>query len=103
VTDVSELFDGSIQLITSLSPNFPNPFGEATTVVYTVARPSRVRLTVYDVTGRRVSTLVDEPQPAGRYGVRWDGAAATPKGFRLRPVSICTGLMSGPGPRPARC
>ena len=32
-----------------------------------------VRLEVYDLTGRRVRTLVDESRPAGRYEVTWNG------------------------------
>jgi len=74
VTDTSELLDGSIQLVNSMSPNFPNPFDDATTIFYTVARPAPVRLTLYDVTGRKVTDLVDKTtQPSGRYRVRWSG------------------------------
>jgi hypothetical protein len=46
--------------------NYPNPFQARTTIAYTVAEPSAVRLTVYDLRGRRVRTLVDEQQEPGR-------------------------------------
>lgn len=36
-------------------------------------RPVRVNLGIYDLTGRLIRTLVDEPQNAGYYQVSWDG------------------------------
>ena len=56
-----------------LSTGFPNPFRDATTFAFGVARPSAVRLRLFDVTGRRVATLVDETLPAGRFARRWSG------------------------------
>jgi hypothetical protein len=51
---------------------YPNPFAQSVTIRYTtVAGP--VRLTVYDVLGRRVRTLLNHAQPAGTHTVRWDG------------------------------
>jgi len=56
-----------------LGQSFPNPFHASTTIEYTVESPSIVRLVVYDVSGRRVRTLVDTPQLAGPRSVQWDG------------------------------
>lgn len=47
--------------------NFPNPFSTGTTIEYSVATPSHVRLKVYDVAGREVITLVDTRLGPGRY------------------------------------
>ncbi len=56
--------------------NFPNPFTAGTTIHFTVARQSHVRLQVFDVLGRLVATLVDGPRASGRYTVVWEVAAA---------------------------
>jgi len=60
----------------SLGPNYPNPFNPSTIIEYTLARRSRVAITVYNMLGREVTTLVDAFKPAGRYTVAWDGTAA---------------------------
>ena len=51
----------------------PNPFGEATAVRWQLARNSRVRVDVFDVRGRRVTTLLDATRTAGPGEVRWAG------------------------------
>ena len=61
-----------------LEASRPNPFRSATDIVYEVAAPTRVTLAVFDVTGRRVRTLVDETvAQAGRYRVTWDGRTSS--------------------------
>jgi hypothetical protein len=58
----------------ALHQNAPNPFNPQTVIRYDVPVPGgKVNLTVYDVSGRLVRTLVDAVQPAGRHSVRWDG------------------------------
>lgn len=56
-----------------LLENYPNPFREATTIAYEVDRAGPVTLTVYDLLGRTVVTLVDAPHTAGRHEAAWDG------------------------------
>ena len=51
----------------------PNPFHPRTTLTFAVPRPGHVRLSVYDVEGRLVRTLVNESRPAGRQSVSWEG------------------------------
>ncbi|MGB6032802.1 MAG: fibronectin type III domain-containing protein, partial [Bacteroidota bacterium] len=57
-----------------LSQNFPNPFNPLTTIGYSLPAPSRVRLTLYDLVGREVATLVDGIQLGGRRSVVLDGS-----------------------------
>ncbi len=56
-----------------LSQTYPNPFTEATTIAYQLSARSPVTITVYDLLGRRVRTLVDEHQGPGARVVVWDG------------------------------
>jgi len=53
--------------------NYPNPFNPKTTIEYQLAKPSHVRVTIYNQLGRVVTTLVNEPQGAGRKSIIWDG------------------------------
>ena len=56
----------------SLADNFPNPFNPATTIQYALPQAADVELTVYNVVGQPVRTLVAEYQSAGHYAVEWD-------------------------------
>jgi len=60
---------------TSLEQNHPNPFNPTTTIRYTIAEPSHVRLRVYSVSGALVRTLVDSKQTPQNdpFTVTWDG------------------------------
>jgi len=60
---------------THLEQNFPNPFNPATTVQYSVSSFGQVTLTVYDLLGREVSTLVNEMKESGNYSVSFDASA----------------------------
>jgi hypothetical protein len=51
----------------------PNPFNPATAIRFSLARPARVRLLVFDVTGALVRTLADRVFDAGTHAVAWDG------------------------------
>ena len=56
----------------ALANNYPNPFNPATTIKYALPQAADVELTVYNVLGQPVRTLVAENQSAGRYVVEWD-------------------------------
>lgn len=60
----------------ALLQNFPNPFNPSTQVRYSLSSSfnDRVTLTVYDVLGRRVATLVDQTQKGGEYSAFWNAA-----------------------------
>lgn len=64
----------------ALSQNYPNPFNPFTFIKYTIGVASGggqvacVRLVVYDLLGREVATLVNEPKASGSYEVSFDGS-----------------------------
>lgn len=58
---------------TSLGQNYPNPFNPKTEFDYSIADASKVTLTIYDVLGRKVKTLVNGFKSSGFYRAIWDG------------------------------
>ena len=67
--------------------NFPNPFSSATTIRYRLPQPMDVRLTVFDVLGREVATLVEARQEAGLYEVPFT-ASRLPAGVYLYRIEM---------------
>ncbi len=51
----------------------PNPFGAAVDLRFSLAQAGPVRLAIYDVTGRRVTDIVDRSMPTGTHREAWDG------------------------------
>jgi len=60
-----------------LNGNYPNPSPGPTAIEFRVAEPSPVTIEVFDITGRRVATLVDRQMAPGTYEVTWDGRSAS--------------------------
>ncbi len=56
----------------ALFQNQPNPFGERTAIHFALPAPRVVRLEIFDVLGRRVRLLADQPFPAGYQAIEWD-------------------------------
>ena|GEM_PF-5892916 len=57
-----------------ISQNYPNPFNPTTTISYQLANNSHVRLTVWNMLGQRVATLVDENEQRGVHHVTFDAS-----------------------------
>jgi hypothetical protein len=58
----------------SLMDNYPNPFSTSTVIGYSIGTAGPVHLTVFDMTGRAVVTLVDEVQSAGQYSMLFNNS-----------------------------
>ena len=57
-----------------LEQNYPNPFNPSTAIEFSLTRTGQVTLTVYDLLGQKVQTLIDGMQPAGRHSALFNGA-----------------------------
>jgi hypothetical protein len=58
-----------------LSQNYPNPFNPITVISYQLSAFSNVKLTVFDILGREVTTLVNEEKQPGTYEVKFDATS----------------------------
>lgn len=58
----------------ALYQNYPNPFNPMTTIRYQLANPTRVELAVYDLLGKKVTTLVNKKQEAGKFTTHFDAS-----------------------------
>lgn len=56
-----------------LNQNYPNPFNPSTTINFNVPNFSDVKITIYDLNGKLVNTLVDDSFTSGSYNVVWNG------------------------------
>jgi hypothetical protein len=56
---------------TTLEPNYPNPFSNSTTFKFALKDPAHVKLTVYNIRGQRVATVVDKEMKPGFYDIPW--------------------------------
>jgi hypothetical protein len=58
-----------------IEQNFPNPFNPSTTIRYALPSSAHVRLTIHDVLGREIATLVNEEQSVGWNEIKWNADA----------------------------
>ena len=74
--NVSAVASGQVQKKTTtfhLFQNYPNPFNPTTTIHYELPVACVVELTVYNIFGQEVKTIINEFQSAGSFNVSWDG------------------------------
>lgn len=72
---------------------YPNPFNAATVVSFSLSNGSDVRLEVFDILGRRVTTLADGFFPAGDHHLTWDGSGAA-SGVYFARLATADGVMT---------
>jgi len=70
ITSTSDIFaNNSAQTI--LMQNYPNPFSTETNIQYELNEASDVKLTICNLLGHQIATLVNKHQPAGSHSVKW--------------------------------
>lgn len=84
----------------ALGQNYPNPFNPSTTIGFTLGAQSDVRLTVYNLIGQEMTTLVNGVMPAGSHSIAWSGLDAGGRGlssgvylYRLKAVPVSGGEL----------
>jgi len=76
-----------------LAQNYPNPFNPTTVIGYTLAERAKVKLSIHDMTGREVRTMVNAEQQAGTYSVTFD-AGMLPSGVYLYRITIGSQMLT---------
>jgi hypothetical protein len=66
--------NNTIPVSFSLSQNYPNPFNPVTKINYSVAKSGNVKLTVYNILGNSIYTLVNQKHEAGNYSIDFNGS-----------------------------
>ena len=64
---------GGVPTAYALTQNYPNPFNPTTEIQFTVAKAGMTTLKVFDILGREVATLVNQPMNPGKFKVSFDG------------------------------
>jgi len=78
-TGIGEVHSEVVPVRFSLIQNYPNPFNPTTKIPFAIPSMQHVRITVYDILGREVKTLVDRVISPGVFEVTWD-ASSRPAG-----------------------
>jgi hypothetical protein len=76
-TGVDIDFDPELPGDYRLSHNYPNPFNPSTTIAFALPRRGFTKLTVYNILGETVQTLVNKELAPGSYKVTWDGKGSS--------------------------
>jgi flagellar hook assembly protein FlgD len=82
----------------SLQQNYPNPFTNKTTIDFNIAQPTHVSLSIYNLSGQKVKTLVDADYMPGAYHLQWHGRTeagqTVPDGIYLYQLQTENGMLA---------
>lgn len=71
-TTATDVEVDEVPLVTAMEQNYPNPVLDRTTLPYSIEQSDDVRIELFDLLGRKVATIIDDKQPAGRYSINVD-------------------------------
>lgn len=72
-TDVEYEYDPVIPEKYQLEQNYPNPFNLATKISFDIKQHSKVKLEIFNLLGKKITTLINKQLPAGSYNITWNG------------------------------
>ncbi|MCK5050780.1 MAG: T9SS type A sorting domain-containing protein [Candidatus Cloacimonetes bacterium] len=67
----------TISLETILLSNYPNPFNPTTTISFSISNESKIDISIYNIKGQKVKTLMNESFEKGSHSIIWDGEDET--------------------------
>jgi len=73
VTSVDGTVDSSIPVTYELGANYPNPFNPSTNITFAMPEDGNVKITIFNMLGQKIKTLLNENRVAGQYEVTWNG------------------------------
>ncbi|MDZ7797231.1 MAG: N-acetylmuramoyl-L-alanine amidase [Candidatus Marinimicrobia bacterium] len=76
-----------------LEQNYPNPFNPVTAIPYRLSADTEIDLSIFDVSGKRIATLVNKYQQAGTYSVNFD-AGHLPSGIYIARLRTSNGIKN---------
>ena len=71
ITDEND--NNIIPLKNALHQNYPNPFNPVTTIPFDIVKSDQIRLSIYNIKGEMVRSLVNSNLVPGAYNIRWNG------------------------------
>ncbi len=74
ISDIEEVNFNKLPTDFNLFANYPNPFNPTTTISFALPKPTNVKLTIYDMLGREVKTLINSFVTAGYHNIKFDAA-----------------------------
>lgn len=97
---LTDITNAATQFELSLEQNFPNPFGNATTINFELPVAAKVEMRVYDLLGKEVATLINTEMDNGKQSVTWNGTnnagnAVTSGKYILQMVVSQSGTVVG--------
>ena len=66
------IFNGLIPEEYNLHSIYPNPFNLVTNIVYGIPEYTNVQIIIFDLSGKKVESLINEPQAPGYYSINWN-------------------------------
>ena len=90
-----EQSNGDIPNTFTLFANYPNPFNPSTNISYSLSTSANIRLNIYNITGKKIRTLINQHQSAGTFKVNWNGCndnnVSVASGIYLYRMEVNTG------------
>ncbi len=75
--ELNELIIGDVPTEFGLNQNYPNPFNPSTNISYTLPEKANVELSIFNMLGQKVATVVNQTQDAGTYTINWQAGSVS--------------------------